>query len=87
MQAPDKLDKINADNSYSDRVEYELSDSDFASEEQLHENFDNSEDNNSSSIIDGLITKLKDFKSRMISDGKNSEIIVEIPKFGHPMLV
>ena len=76
MQAPDKLDKINADNSYSDRVEDELSDAYSASEEQLHESFDNYEDNNGSSIIDGLISRLKDFKSRMISAGKNSDNII-----------
>ena len=42
MQVPNNIDKINADNSYSDRVEDELSDADSASEKQLYENFDNS---------------------------------------------
>ena len=81
-QASNNLDKINADNSYSYREEDELSEADSASEEQLHEIFDDSKDNNSSSIIDGLIAKLKDFKSRMITSSKNSDNVSgnDVPK-------
>ena len=74
-QVTNNIDKINADKPYSDRVEDDALDTDYTPGEQLYENFDNSENSNSSSIIDGLISKLKDFKSRMISAGKNSDNI------------